>query len=186
MKIYLDLLPEEKKKEIKIKKNFFKLIRSEVLLSVPIGAFFCILAVINFSQDLRISALDTTINIGNSQKEYKELESYEEKFSLMNTKVSALYKIQENHLNWSDVFQKINAVVPENVYISGLSTTDYHVSLVGKAKTRDDFLKFQDQIKNESCFTNVEVPLSNLVSKENVGFQVNIEIGDACLKNKEQ
>ncbi len=49
MKIYLDLLPEEKKEEIKRKKIFLKVIHSELIFAIPMIAFFVILATINFS-----------------------------------------------------------------------------------------------------------------------------------------
>jgi hypothetical protein len=75
-------------------------------------------------------------------------------------------------------------VVPENVNLSDLITTNYRISLIGKAKTRDDFLKFQEKIKTENCFSDVEVPLSSLVSKENVEFQINLKVKEECLKNR--
>lgn len=183
MKIYLNLLPEEKKEEIKRKKIFLKVIRNELIFSIPIVAFFLILFTINFSLEIRMRGMEEGFSAGNSQAESKELESYEEKFSEINSKITAISGIQKNHLNWLGVFHKINDTLEDGIYLSDLATDDWKISLVGKAKTRDNFLKFQENIKGQGCFSDVEAPLSSLVSKENVGFQINFKVKEECLKN---
>jgi len=183
MKIYLDLLPEEKKEEMKKKKQFLKVVRNEFLFSIPILAFFLILLIINFSLDMKAKESGASVISDSSQKEYKELEGYEENFNQINAKVSEVFKIQNSHLDWLMVFYKISNKIPDNVYISDLVTVDYQISLAGKAKAREDFLKMQDDIKSDSCFLNVDAPLSSLVSKEDVEFQINFEVKKDCLKS---
>jgi len=183
MRIYLDLLPEEKKEEIKRKKIFLKVVRSELFFSVPIVAFFVILATINFSLREKTKEIERVYGMDNSQKEYKELESYENSFGEINAKINNIFKLQRGHNDWSNIFYRLSDTVPENVYLSDLATVDYRISIAGKAKTREDFLKFQEKIKSEECFSDVEVPLSNLVSKENVGFQVDFNVNKDCLKS---
>lgn len=184
MKIYLDLLPEEKKEEIKKKKNFMLVIHYELLFSVPILAFFVILLTINFSLKIRAQGMSDSFSSGEYQEEYKELKIYEDNFEKINSKTLSILNIQKNHLNWTSAFYKINKIVPDSIYLSDLATSDYRISLIGKAKTREDLLKFQENIKSEECFSNIEVPLSNLVSKENVEFQVNFDIKENCLKSE--
>jgi len=181
MKIYLDLLPEEKKEEIKRKRKFFKIIHNEFLFLIPISAFFLILMTINLSLEMKAKELGASVNSNSSQKDYKELEEYEDKFNQINSKISNISKIQSSHLNWLSIFYKISNNIPENVYISDLVTIDYQVSLAGKAKTRDDFLKMQDNIKSDDCFFNINVPLSSLVSKKDVEFQINFDVKKECL-----
>ncbi len=183
MKIYLDLLPEEKKEEIKRKKIFLKVVHSELIFAIPMIAFFVILATINFSLKEKTKEIERIYGMDNSQKEYKELENYENSFGEINTKVNSVFKLQKGHNDWSNIFYKLNNTVPENVYLSDLVTVDYKISIAGKAKTREDFLKFQEKIKSEGCFLDVEVPLSNLVSKENVAFQLNFNVKKDCLKS---
>ena len=184
MRIYLNLLPEEKKEEVAKKRGFLKVIRNEFLFSVSIVSFFSILFVMNICLRIKAQSIDDVFNLDNSQKEYKELESYEQQFKDINSKIMNISRIESSHLNWVNVFYKISNVVPDDVYISDLATADYGISMAGKAKTRDNFLKFQENIKNENCFSDVEVPLSSLVSKENVEFQINFKVKDDCLKNK--
>jgi Tfp pilus assembly protein PilN len=183
MRVCLNLLPEYKKEEIKKRIAFLKVIKNEVLFSIPILAFFVILATVNFSLKLRMQGTGDSFKLNDSLREYKELEGYEEKFKDVNSKVLYKYKIQKNNLNWSGIFYKINNMVPDGVYLSDLATTDYSISLVGKAKTRDNFLKFQENIKSENCFSDASAPLSSLVSKEDVEFKIDFKIKEDCLKN---
>lgn len=183
MKIYLDLLPDEKKEEIKRKKTFLRVVQSELLFSIPIVAFFVILATINLSLKEKSKEIDQTYRADNSQQEYRELESYENSFGEINIKTNDLFNLQKGHNNWVDIFYKLNGSIPENVYLSDLVTVDYDIFIAGKAKNREDFLKFQEKIKSEACFSDFKVPLSNLISKENVAFQVDFKVRKECLKS---
>lgn len=185
MKIYLDLLPAERKEEIKKKKAFKTLIHQEIRLFIPVIFFTAVLLAINFNLKIQLNGLEKSSSIEQSQDEYQELKSYEEKFSDINSKVSAVSNFQSKHLYWSSAFEELSKVIPDGAHITNLATKDYKISLAGKAKTRDDLLAFQERIKSSDCFANVNVPLPNLVSKENVVFQVDLEVKSNCLqKNK--
>ncbi|MFH0969062.1 MAG: PilN domain-containing protein [Patescibacteria group bacterium] len=182
MIIYLDLLPPEKKEELKKKKAFLKIIRNEFLFSIPIASLFLILITASFSLNIKSQSANENLSSGNSQKEYQELAAYEEKFNEANSKIAYISKLQKNHLNWLEAFDKINNIVPENVYLTDLSTSNYVFSLAGKAKTRDGFLRLQENIKSESCFSEVKAPLSSLASKEDVVFRIDFSVKEECLK----
>ncbi len=183
MKIYLDLLPEERKEEIRKNKTFFKIIGQEVMLTIPVVAFVIILFITNFYLGIRISGLEENVDFKDSNNEYKILKTYEEKFKEINSQALEISNIQKNHLNWAVVFYKLEGIIPDNVYLSDLSTDNYRISLAGKAKTRGDFLNFQEKMKSESCFSGINVPLSSLVSREDLDFQMDFEVKEECLKN---
>ncbi len=186
MRIYLDLLPEERKKEMEKNKIFLSLIYNEIVFTIPILVFIGILVAINFILVIKAEGVEKISTMGGSQKEYQELQEFENKFSEVNSRTMEVLKVQNKHINWLNVFVRINGAVPENVFISDLASADYQISLAGKAKTREDFLKFQENLKSEACFSNVSAPLSSLVSKKNVQFQINFEVKEDCLKNKIQ
>ncbi|MCX6765497.1 MAG: PilN domain-containing protein [Candidatus Moranbacteria bacterium] len=184
MKIYLDLLPEEKKEEIKKKKAFWMIIRQELRFLIPIIVFISILFSINLILKIQSDSWNGIYSLEQSQKEYQELKTYEEEFRQVNSKISSFSRLQEGHLYWSNVFYQLSDLVPEEISINGLITKDYQVSLSGKAKNRNNLLALQEKIQSSECFSNVNVPLSNLVNKENVDFQIDFEVAINCLKNK--
>jgi hypothetical protein len=63
-----------------------------------------------------------------------------------------------------------------------MATKNYRVLLAGTSKTRDDLIYMKDNFSKENCFTDVSLPLSSLVSKDNVDFQIEFNIKEECIK----
>lgn len=116
------------------------------------------------------------------KEKYAELEKYGEKVKEVNSQVANAETIQENQIYWSKLFLKLNEVLSEEITLNDLTTKDYTILLTGKSKTRDGLVLLEEKLKNESCFSDVKLPLSNLVSKENVDFQIEFNIKEECIK----
>lgn len=182
MRIYLDLIPGDRKEEIKRRKTFRKIFRQGLRFLFPVIFFIAILLAINLNLKIQLGSLDKTYSLEQSQEKYKELKLYEDKFREINARSLLISKFQEEHMHWSHIFSQLSNLVPEGVFVRVLTTKDYQISLAGKAKTREDLLAFQEKIKSSPCFTEINVPLSNLVSKENVDFQIDFKVQKNCLK----
>jgi len=178
MKIYLDLLPKERKLELKRKKTFRIVLRHEMLFLLPLMVLAVVLANVYYLLSFQ---LDNTVKSGSEEK-YEKLNAYEEKFKQVNEATASLMKITAGHLQWSNVFERLNVIIPEDVTIINFSTKDYNVFIVGKAKNRDVLLRFKSNLESDECFSNVNVPLSNLVVKENIDFQIDFLFKSDCLK----
>lgn len=181
MKIYLDLLPKQRKMEIRRKKIFRMILRAEFLLLLPILLFIIVLLNIFYLVSVERSALASAHLTAKSQEKYQELSSYEEKFKTVNENSSLLLKLESGHLHWVWVLEKMNKIMPEGIVIGDLSTKNYRIFLLGTAKNRDLLLKFKDELEKDQCFENINVPLSNLVVKENVDFQMDFSVKRSCL-----
>ncbi|HPX94066.1 MAG TPA: PilN domain-containing protein [Candidatus Moranbacteria bacterium] len=186
MKIYLDLLPEQRKQELKRKKIYRKILHEEILFSLPVIVFVIILANVYYVLAIQRNMHATAYLTEQAQDKYKQLEEYETKFKEINTVSRALVNIQSGHLYWTNLLNELSAITPDGVYIIDLSTKNYSVFLMGKAKTRDILIDFKNQLEKSECFEKVDVPLSNLVVKENVDFQIDLTLKDDCLKSKKQ
>jgi Tfp pilus assembly protein PilN len=182
MKIYLDLLPQQRKQEIKRRRLFRKILREEALFLLPFIVLIFILFSIYYILTIQKEITITAYSAQQSQEKYQQLETYEEKFKQTNVLMQAMKKIQLGHLHWQQFFQQLSEIVPDNIYISDLSTKDFTVFIIGKAKTRDDLLNLKNKLESAPCFKNINVPLSNLVVKNNVDFQIDISINENCLK----
>jgi len=182
MKIYLDLLPQQRKQEIKRNRLFRKILREEALFLLPfivlISILISICYILIFQRDIIAAAYLTQ----QSQNKYQQFGTYEEKFKQVNVLVQTMGKIQSGHLHWQKFFQRLSETVPDGIYISDLSTKNYTAFLIGKASARDDLLNFKNRLERMPCFQNINVPLSNLVVKEDVDFQIDISIAEDCLK----
>jgi Tfp pilus assembly protein PilN len=184
MKIYIDLLPRERKQEMKKSKIFRTIIRQEIRLLIPLFFFMVVLAAINFNLGIQAEAIEKASSFSQNQKEYQDLKLFEDSFKEVNAKTSFASNLQQGHIYWSNIFQELENVIPEGVYLTDVSNRDYQLVIAGKAKTRDNLLEFQDNIKNSECFMNINMPLSNLVNKEDIVFQMDFAIKKECFKNK--
>ncbi|NTW26957.1 MAG: PilN domain-containing protein [Candidatus Moranbacteria bacterium] len=184
MKIYLDLLPKEIKTELKRKKRFRRILHEEFLFLLPLVLFIVILGNIYYLLMLSHNTSVAAKSQAESQDKYQELSSYEKKFKEVNDNSAKLLKIQSLHLYWANIFNKVGTILPDGISITNFSTKDFQIFLVGKARNRDTLLNFKAALESETCFANINVPLSNLVVKENIDFQMDLTINKDCLKKQ--
>lgn len=185
MKIYLDLLPGEKKQEIRRKKLFRKILFEEFLFLLPILLFVAMLLNIYYVLIIQRDAMVAAHSLEQSQEKYQELSRYEEKFKQVNEYSQMLGKIQAGHLYWSNFFSQLSSITPDGIRISDISTKNYKIFLLGRASTRETLLDFKGRLESVECFKEINIPLSNLVVKDNVDFQMDLAINEDCLKKQQ-
>jgi len=181
MKIYLDLLPDSKKREIFRKKRLKTIINQELFFLVPIVLFAIILFDVNLVLDIKNEGLNKNLESVIANDGYKDLKFYEDNLETINKKIVNINNLQEKHFRWSVIINMLIEVMPPNVYLTELSTKDYQVFLVGKAKQREALINFQEKMKQTECFENINTPLSNLVAKSDIDFQMDFQIKKDCL-----
>lgn len=186
MKITLDLLPQERKLEIKRTKRFLMILRGELLFLVPILLFVVILLSVYYILSLQRDSAAAFFLQQQSGGQYQELVSMEEKFKQTNDSVVVISKTQTGHLRWMNMFEQLSTAVPQGIYIDDLSTKNYKILLAGKAQTRESLLEFKSNLEKNDCFRDINVPLSNLVVKNDVDFQMDLSITEDCLKKNQQ
>lgn len=181
MKIYLNLLPEERKKQIHRAKRFKLLIGQEILFLLPLVIFGIMLFFVLFLLNMQLDSIILNNTKQSEQSIYKELDEYERVIKEFNGDVAAIKDISDKHLQWSKYLSTVASLMPEGVSISDMSTKEYQVFLVGEAKNRESMMKFKEALEGSACFESVNVPLSNLVAKENIEFQVDVTLKRDCL-----
>lgn len=181
MKEYINLLPENRKEEIRDEKKFRSIIGGEFSFLFPILLLVGILFAIDLIITIQEESLGKSYISEQSQGSFQDLKKYEEKFQSINSKISTLSKFQDSHLEWSGALEKLTQTVPDEISITGMATKDFRVFLIGRAKTREKLLELQEAINASECFSGLNMPLSNLVSKEDVDFQMDFEIKKECL-----
>jgi hypothetical protein len=122
--------------------------------------------------------------LSSSSYQEKQLAEYERKFREANEQADTVGRIGASHLYFTEVFLLLDRILPENILIDRVSTKEYTVVVSGKAAHRDDLLSLDASLKGEErCIENVNVPISNLFSQEDIDFQVDFSVKEACLRN---
>lgn len=180
MEIYLNLLPKEKKDAIKRKKLTKLIIGQELVIVLVALLFITVLFSVNLILSFQREAV-LSESLGAEDERYVKMEKYEKLFEATNQKVIFINSLQKKHLYWSNLFLKFNDVVPDGILINEIANDNYKILVFGKADTRDILLAFKDKIGNNDCFENVNIPLSNIVVKKDIDFQIDFNIKKSCL-----
>lgn len=184
MPIEINLLPENKKEEIARAERFRSVLGWEMIAFLIGAAVISFLVGVGYLLDFELKADDAMAKNGLSGEQYQTIDYYQAKFTEINAKLNKIVSIDASQLYWSRLFLKLDAIVPSGVEISALSSKDYAVYLTGKAKNRDDLILFKERLSQDDCFQDVNLPLSDLVSKENIAFQIDLDVNSDCIKNR--
>jgi len=184
--IKLNLLPDYRKNEIKKSRNLRHLLRWEFQLFAVLLIFWSLLFTLNYILQSELNSVSSQTQISaDDQAKYQKIKEYEAEILDINARTSQDAKIRKGQFFWSVFLSNLSEQTLPAINIQSLTTKDYATIINGKAATRDDLTKFKDNLANGGCFTDVALPLSNLLAKENLDFQITFNIKSECLnKNK--
>ncbi len=184
MEIKLNIIPEERKKEIALSNRLRMILQWEAGFAIILVIFFLLISSMYYLLTLNLDAQQSAVVNGKGKAEFEKVAKFNEDFKAANKQITTDESIQKDQLYWSNLFLKLNEAVPEGVSVAKIATKDYQVLLAGNAKTRDVLIAMKDNFSQEGCFTDINLPLSNLVSKDNIDFQIQFNIKEECVKNK--
>ncbi len=182
MQILLNLLPEEQKVALR-RRFYFRFFTWQTTLFALIIIFYLLLLVGVYSilNSQTKAKEESYAGLLQANSEAKKITEYQANFKEANSEAALVGRLSKNHLHWSNFLHLLDTLTPTGIVWVDLSTKDYTVSLDGQAHTRENFLAFQDNLKGESCVTDVKTPISNLFSEKDFDFQIEFTVKRACL-----
>jgi hypothetical protein len=184
METKINLAPPYIKEKIINHKKLRSVLGMEIAIFAILVVFFIVLEGFIYILDLNKKGVLVIEERGDKSGQIDRMKEYDEEFSAINKQVEDINKIKNDQLYWSSVLLRINESVSSDIEISSLATKNYSVFLAGKADNRESLIDFKDKLEREGCFSNINLPLSNLVSRENIVFQLDFSIKEECLKKK--
>jgi len=182
MEVKLNLIPKYRKDEI-AKTNLLKLILQwETGAAFVLAIFFGLLMSLNYVLQFNLDAQTSELENGQSKDKYEKISVMGSNFKVANAVVLADESMQKDQLYWSILFQKMNDKIPDGISVSKLANKNYKILVAGVADTRDTLIGMRDNFSQEDCFSDVNLPLSNLVSKDNIAFQIEFNVKESCIK----
>lgn len=183
MKIKLNLIPPGKREEIEKAKKLRTAIKWELELASVLAIFLAMLFSINYILQINLSMAENNAGLNRQDVEkIKEISRFDFDIRKINLKMSEILKIQSGQLYWTNFFEKLHRAVPFEVIVSSIVTDNYKVTISGKARDRDILVAFKEGLEKDDCFSDVNLPLSNLVARENADFTLSLIIKKECLK----
>jgi Tfp pilus assembly protein PilN len=194
--IKINLLSPWDKENLKWEK-MNNLVMQGIVWIVIVEIFF--VAMFFFSMEyLRIEGGSVSSQLANmdNQPGIKEVKNMEADIVDYSGKINSIYSLQKTHLAWTLLFDKISTIVPNDVRLDSISVQEFVppadvkaskakkgkndtaddkkkfiVEVVGKAKTRDDLLSFEKNLKNCDMFSELAYDDSNYVKSVDINFK---------------
>lgn len=183
MRVLLNLLPEEGRESIRKRYyNRFFFWQAVFLLGIELFYLAVLGGILLVIHENRLSLERTETERVQTNVEVKKIAEYESQFRDANRLSGQTLEFHRRHLSWTELFLRLDRLVPDRVSITSLATKEYGVFLSGYAVSRDDFLEFEKRLKSEPCFTGFVVPVSNLFSEKDVEFQVDFSVREECAR----
>lgn len=171
--IIINLLSPEQKKELKIKRIYLAIKEVVMLILLFTSIIAIMLGVSRYVLEEQLADIIerniSTINAG---------QQVNNQIIVLNKKINLINDVQKNFKHWSVFFKKISQLTPDEIIYNSLKI--YHqeaiLELQGTAQTRQDLLKLQKNLEESQLFKKVDLPLNNLIEKENNTFNITAEI----------
>jgi Tfp pilus assembly protein PilN len=184
MEITINLIPPHKRREIERNETLKTVYRFGILLILIGSAFYGALWSFNYILDLNLKAVSEELDSSSDRTQLDKIKNLDNQFVMINKQLSEVDTVRKDQIYWSRLLEKLSASLLDGIVINSMETKNYQISLVGKAKDRDTLIAFKDKLYQDGCFTSVNLPLSNLSSKIDINFQMDLTIKDNCLKNQ--
>ncbi len=182
MKIKLNLLSIHRKEAIRESKTLMAILKWGAGVLGVLLIFFLLLLNIGYILKNNLNSMDSRYEKKGLESKYTEIERYNLATKQINSKLSEIENIQKEQIYWSKLFLKLNNILNSDIILSDFSNNDTVAFIVGKAKTREALVSLKNELEKEICFQDVKLPLSNLVSKNNIDFQIEFGIKLECIR----
>lgn len=184
MKIKLNLISDKKRDEIEKNLSFKFALRQGMELLVIIIFIATSLLSFQWIQKIELDSAENDILYNNKKKEFDRIKEYDDRFSQINDLLGYYEKMQKSQIHWIYFFERLTPIVPAGVTFSEMTNKNFQIILSGNASERDVLLELKNNLEKEECFEEVNLPLSNLVSKSDISFQMEFNLKKDCFQNK--
>ena len=181
MKIKINLLPEKRLKRTRQKEIARFVIWQEVMIICITLLFFSAISGVALTVQAKLTDVENRLKIKDTQTEYQEIKQYEKVFKEIAKQNNFIYKIQQNDFKWSSVFKNINSSIGKDVVVKSIKNEENIITLTGIADSRDDLIWTKMLFEENDCFTDVNVPLNDMVLKKDIKFEISFKANKQCL-----
>jgi Tfp pilus assembly protein PilN len=172
--LHLNLLAEESKQKIKFSRFYYLFLKTELFLLILVMTVI----VIFLGAESLLAA--------NTQKFGQEIskiiaangQDYNARAKQINGQLAIITQIQAESVAYSQIFKKIAALVPPGVSLSyiKIDAPNRVIKIRGKALRRENLLALENNLRGADFLSKVEVPLQNKLKKDNVDFDIDLEL----------
>lgn len=170
--ITLNIISPELKKEIKLKNTYQIMKRAFIMIGVFLFFYSIILISSKFvlqSYLDEIGQKNTDVNDATN----KTIQMVDD----INKKIDKVSTIQKKEIDWIGLLELISANTASEIKYNRMSMDKINgLTLSGESKTRDGLIKIKKFLDEATFLSDVNFPISNLLEKENINFNITAKI----------
>lgn len=174
--IALNLIPQERKIILKNTRLYAACKEAVTLLFLFAAIISIMLWVSRFylEQDLADLVVANAANIQSN-------EAANSRIIAINQKISSVDGIASNFISSRRVVEGLSRLIPENIALTSINfyRQQSAVEITGTAKTRNDLLQFKNTLSSAPGISNVDLPMTDLIDKENNQFTIKMNADSA-------
>ncbi len=169
----LNLISEELKEKKNLKRTY-ELINKASIIFVFVTIFFGLIFLgAKIIMESNFKELNNQANLTPLDGENYNLKAKE-----INEKISNTNNIQNEFIFYSDLIKNITEKIPENVALEYLKIDKEKktIKIKGNAQKRNDLLELKEKLTELDLIDDINLPLQNILEKENINFEINAKI----------
>ncbi len=169
----LNLLSEETKNDLRFRRLYSLVMNIDYI--ILIGALFLSLIFIGSYELLSMTYKEFS---GKEAVTGSDGKKYIEKAKEINERLRMASKVQSDFVDTSDILKEVSSKIPEGVrlFYMKIDLSNKNIKIVGLSEERGTLLLLKEKILESPIFIEVDLPLQNILQKEDVEFEMNIKI----------
>lgn len=171
--IDINLLSPEQKQEIRTKR-IYTAIKEAIILALVFSAVISILLLIS-RYILEDQLADMTSRSSSRLQSSQEINN---QIVSANNKIEDIAIIQKNFIKWSNFFYDFSRLTPDQISYKFIKIyyREASMEIEGTAKSRQALLNLKSSMEGSALFSSVDLPLSDILAKENNNFHIKAKI----------
>ena len=169
----LNIIPDELKKEIEFR-SFSKSIKI-ILYSLSFSVLFYALSLYGCYFYLKSYFLDiSTQNVVIT----KNTDNYNKQIKDINIQIKYIEDIQKDNVVWTNIMESLFNNLADGIKLSKaeFNKNNGSLTIAGTAASREGLIALRKYFENNENFNVISFPIQNLVEKQNINFEINLQI----------
>lgn len=169
--IHLNIIPEIQKKEIKLKQLYDLLKNFLSVIFIALIFFACIFLILKL---ILSNYFVTTIAETNFLS--KNTENFSRQVSDINSQIDSMKIIQKDFIYWTKILEFLRTTQGQELSLDRISIDKEKkiISIAGLSQTRDALILFKEKLEKSDFFNPIDLPISNLLKKDDITFDLNL------------
>jgi len=172
----INLLPEEEKKELVIRKKKTIIL----ILGIELFVFIISLTLILLSINIYISSQveSQEVFLFQEEKRFQESEekSFQEKLDFFNREILYLkFFYEKNKTSFNEILTKVSSALPRDVFLTSLNVDSSQISLSGFASNRESLIEIKNNLEKDENFEQVEISPASWLNPEEFFIKITIK-----------